>query len=213
MTKVKISGWRSITLEQFIQLTDVENNVNEEEKPFHVVAIVTDNTPEFIKTAMPYEKVLKAYSDVAGLLSNLPNQAKITKHKDYVLPNWIERLDGSWWSNATFGQVQAVSLEIGRIKEASEKMGRFDLSGFALMCAALFKKEGENLTNEQIILRESFWLQEDMETIWKVFFSLKRWQKRTLRGLKIYFIALKMSLKLQNLAQRLRTIMSVRKES
>lgn len=200
----KFNGWESITLAQFIELTKGVDNLEGDELTFHLCSVLFDEPIELIKKAYPYGQVTTFAHRVMATLESIPEKSSLKSINDLKPPKMVSRLDGTWWSNATFEQVQAVMLEMERIQQAQEKLKQFDLSGFALMCAALFQKEGEKLTDELIFAREQMFIQMDMENIWQAFFLLKKWQKSTLRDLRLYLWVVQIWLKYQNLAEKLK---------
>lgn len=200
----KFNGWQSITLAQFIELTKGVDELEGDELTFHLCSVLFDEPVELIKKSYSYGKVTTFAHQVMTTLEKLPEKTNVKTINGLKPPKMVNRLDGSWWSNATFEQVQAVMIEIERIQKAQEKLNELDLSGFALMCGALFQKEGETLTDELIFAREQMFLQADMEIIWQAFFLLKKWQKSTLRDLKLYLWVVQIWLKYQNLVEKLK---------
>lgn len=208
MSKIVFNGWNDITLKQYIELNKGIENLKDEELAFHLVATVTDNTVEYLKEFVPFDKVVKCSEQIMQTLSEPPKKTKPQSIGAFKLPNWRERIDDSWWSNATFNQVEVATLEMQRIQELNKE----DLSNFALLCATLYKKDGEIQTDELIMSRENMFLEMSMSEVWQVFFSLLRWQKLTIRNLKLYSIVLKASLKLAHLMQRVKKSMNLRKQ-
>ena len=102
--------------------------------------------------------------------------------------------------------------EIERIEIAQDKLNKLDLSGFALMCASLFKKKGDIITDELILVREQMFMDMDMLNVWGAFFLLKKWQRDTLKDLKVYSLVLKMSLRFQSYQMKLSEIWSNAKQ-
>lgn len=202
----KFNGWESITLAQFIELTKGVDNLEGDELTFHLCSILFEEPIELIKKAYPYNQVTLFAYKVMETLENLPKKSTLKAINNLKPPKMVSRLDGTWWSSATFEQVQAVMLEMERIQQAQEKLKQFDLSGFGLMCAVLFQKKGEVLTDELIFQREQMFLQTDMSIIWQAFFLLKKWQKSTLRDLRLYLLVVQIWLKYQNLVEKLKGI-------
>lgn len=200
----KFNGWESITLAQFIELTKGVDNLEGDELTFHLCSILFEEPIELIKKAYPYNQVTLFAYKVMETLENLPKKSTLKAINNLKPPKMVSRLDGTWWSSATFEQVQAVMLEMERIQQAQEKLKELDLSGFALMCAALFQKEGEKLTDELIFAREQMFMQMDMSIIWQAFFLLKKWQKSTLRDLRLYLWVVQIWLNYQNLVEKLK---------
>lgn len=163
--KFAFKGWESITLEQYNRLakaTDI----------FEICSIVTDVEPEVLKK-IPFEKVQSFVEHIEKALSEPP---QITRPKSIKLgkmtlypPKLIERLNGQWWSDATWEQLQAVMIEQEYLSEKK------DLTNFALVCAVLLRQKGEMPTEDLIYAREQMFLRLDMATIWECFFLLKKW--------------------------------------
>jgi len=204
-------GWQSITLRQFIELNKSIDKLEGEELMFNLVAILTDNSEDFIKKAIPFADVTTFATKVMATLEQLPSKSIVNEFSDfsgYYLPKYVDRIDGTWWSDATYIQVQAVMTEIERIEIAQDKLNKLDLSGFALMCASLFKKKGDIITDELILSREQMFMDMDMLNVWAAFFLLKKWQRDTLKDLKVYSLVLKMSLRFQSYQTKLSEIWS-----
>ena len=197
-------GWQSITLRQFNTLTHQIQNLEGDELVFKLCSILFDVDETYLKKSQPYLKLKEFATKVLDTFESLPEKQKLKDINGYRLPKMIKRIDGSWWSDATFEQVQAVMSETQRIQEATDKSAKLNLEGFALMCATLFQKKGEIVKDEIILQREREWLEVDMFTIWQAFFLLQKWQRITLRDLKLYSKVVAIWLKWLNLVEKLK---------
>lgn len=197
-------GWQSITLRQFNTLTHKIQHLEGDELVFKLCSILFDVDETYLKKSQPYLKLKEFATKVLDTFESLPEKQKLNEINGYRLPKMIKRIDGSWWSDATFEQVQAVMSETQRIQEATDKSEKLNLEGFALMCATLFQKKGDIVTDEIILQREREWLEVDMFTIWQAFFLLQKWQRITLRDLKLYSKVVAIWLKLLNFQEMLK---------
>ena len=197
-------GWQSITLRQFNTLTHQIQHLEGDELVFKLCSILFDVDETYLKKSQPYVKLKEFATKVLDTFDSLPEKQRLKEINGYRLPKMIKRLDGSWWSDATFEQVQAVMSETQRIQEATDKSAKLNLEGFALMCATLFQKKGEIVTDEIILQREREWLEVDMFTIWQAFFLFQKWQRITLRDLKLYSKVVAIWLKWLNLVEKLK---------
>lgn len=204
MNNYEFNGWESITLKQFNDLTHQIEHLENDDLIFKVCSILFDLDEIYLKKSYPYLQLQEFATKVLDTFNELPEKKNIKGLKGYRLPKMIKRLDGTWWSSATFEQVQAVMSETQRIQEAKDKSMTLNLEGFALMCATLFQKPNEFVTDDVILEREKEWLEMDMETVWQAFFLLQKWQRITLRDLKLYSKVVAIWLKWLNFQEKLK---------
>lgn len=180
----KFEGWKSITLSQFIEL---QKGIDKEddELVLHLCSVLFEQPIELVSKSYKWADLTDFASKVISTLENIPNKVKaqdITLHGNrYSPPDFVTMLNGDWWSNSTYGQIQSVMSTVGAI-EANE--GK-DYSGLPLMFAALFQKKGEELTDEIIIKREKLFAEMTMDQVWGAFFLLRKWHRNTQKGIKL----------------------------
>ena len=198
----KFEGWQSITLEQFIEL---QKGIDKEpdELVLHLCSTLFNQDSELVKKAYKWADLVDFANKVMATFDELPKREELTKLSlngvEYYPPSFVSLLNGDWWSNSTYGQVQSVMSTINTIEKHK------DMSTLPLMFAALFRKKGEELTDEIIVKREILFSQMTMDKVWQAFFLLKKWERSTQKGLKRSLIINLQLLKLANWILKLKT--------
>lgn len=207
MADYRFKGWESITLEQFINISQAD--FNNETAVLEVAAVLLDSDVEFVKKNEPYQKVALFVNQVSDLLEKPPkNEFRLFNHitvngKKLKPPKFIDRFDGSWWSNATYQQVSTTMQTLEILGKANEALNKQQLSAIPLMLAALFTHDDRE-SEEVLMQREKEILQMHMDVIWQCFFLLNRCMKNTSKGLKLYLMVARIDQTLQNFRKKLR---------